>query len=604
MPHWIAAQWDKNQILILTARTKKGKTFYEKAVRILPDMETATKKTEDLSVPSDDEVFSGFTLETVKKKLRHFVQQERLGKYDTVVVLGRDEVEVRSMLFPPVPNDELPEMAKFQASKEFTEYEHTAALDFVLFDGARRDKKHILASILPKPKQESIESIISSAGLNLQRIVLGPCESAKRFATITVQQKTGGAGKTTLFVEIGELSATLVLLYRGNPAFVRTAHFSKSVWAELADTEKRQFEKPEEIAKWKWLTSEFKRTIVAAINDVPSEKVDEIVLCGVGEHYEKLLKLLTESLATPVSLFNVWRFENRDGEIKNHLPVFEEQFMPLIGALTAAAAEKPNTLDFKNPKHKPENKNNRNLMNIIVVAIVLLIFLTTCLGYYRRTLIEKQLQTAHNKEQQLVKATASSDQHTFQESSLAEWKKGNVSWLKEIDWLASNLPSSQDILLTNSLSLTSPTKGNAVMTFSVNTRGTTVVPQLEQKLRDDTHSITAPNIKPATNGGAYTHSVDKVTVSIIPPKTQPRGITAKTSTQQPAAKTTASPPSPISEELTSTTTSEKIEPQIPPLNENSNENPEDKKEEKQEQPQQKTNGSNNVNSQNGNGGAA
>ncbi|MDR1491343.1 MAG: hypothetical protein LBT05_01280 [Planctomycetaceae bacterium] len=594
MPHCIAVQWDKNQILILTARTKKGKIFYEKAVRILSDIETAAKKTEGSSVNPDNETVSGFTLKTVKEKLRRFVQQERLGKYDTVVVLGRDDVEVRSMLFPPVPNDEIPEMAKFQASKEFTEYEHTAALDFVLFDGARKDKKHILASILPKSKQESIESVISGSGLNLQRIVLGPCESAKRFATITVQQKTGGSGKTTLFVEVGELSATLVLLYRGNPAFVRTAHFSKSIWAELGKTEKRQFEAPEEIAKWKWLTSEFKRTIVAAINDVPSEKVDEIVLCGVGEHYEKLLKLLTESLATPVSLFNIWRFENRDGEIKNHLPIFEEQFMPLIGALTAAAAEKPNTLDFKNPKRKPEKKTNRNLMNIIVVAATLLIFLTAGFGYYRRTLIEKQLQSARNKEQQLIKATALSDQYTFQEASLADWENGNVLWLKEIHWLASNLPSSQDALLTNSLSLTSPTKGNAVMTFSVNTRGTTIVPQLERKLRDDSHSVTAPNIKPAINGGAYTHSVDKVAVSIISPKPQPQTATPKTL----AAITTSSPPTASSEKPTTTSiTSEETKPQIPPPNQNSIEKPEQPTEED-------TKNGKNANPQSGNGGAA
>ncbi|MCL2348518.1 MAG: hypothetical protein FWC50_09705, partial [Planctomycetaceae bacterium] len=288
MSNWVAFHWDKNQLLILTARNKKGKLFLEKAVRIFPELKSNSDSGPDVSAAKSP----AFTNDSVRESLHKFVQQERLGKYDTVAVLGRDDVEVRSMIFPSVPNDELPDMARFQAPKDFTEYDASALLDFVLFDGARKDKKHILASVLTKAKFDATESIATGAGLDLQRIVLGPCESAQRFATITVQQKTGGAGKTTLLVEMGEISASLVLLYRGKPAFVRTAHFQKPVWAELEKTRKEQFDSPDELDNWKWFTSEFKRTIVAAINEVPSEKIDEIVLCGVGERFEKLLRLL------------------------------------------------------------------------------------------------------------------------------------------------------------------------------------------------------------------------------------------------------------------------------------------------------------------------
>jgi hypothetical protein len=174
----------------------------------------------------------------------------------------------------------------------------------------------------------------------------------------------------------------------------------------------------------------------------------------------------------------------------------------------------------------------------------------------------------------------------LQENSLSEWQNGNILWLKEMNWLAEHLPPSQDVLLTNSLSLMSPTKGNAVMTFSVNTRGTTVVPQFEQKLRDDTHRITAPNIKPATNGGAYTHSIDKVTVSLIPPQLQPRTATSKTQ-----SNTKVSPQTFSSEKRTS----EETRQQTPPT-----ENPDGKK----EQPQEKSNGDgNNANPQSEKGGA-
>ena len=518
MPHWIAVNWDKNQLLILAAKTKKGKAFYEKAVRILPDIPAVAESTGESQAGADqskqDAAVPGFTPETVKEKLRHFVQQERLGKYDTVVVLGRDDVEVRSMLFPPVPNDELPDMARFQASKEFTEYDPAAALDFVLFDGARKDKKHILASVLSKAKRETVEDVISGAGLDLQRIVLGPCETAKRFATITVQQRTGGAGKTTLLVEMGELSATLVLLYRGEPAFVRTAHFQKPVWAELEQADKKSFERPDELAHWKWLTSEFKRTIVAAINDVPSDKIDELVLCGSGERYEKLVRLLEESLAVPVSLFNVWRFENREGEIENHLPVFEEQFLPLIGALTAALAEKPNALDFKNPKRKAEKQSNRTLITAAVVLCVMLVFATAGWGYYRRVTIEGELKRLNGEKTKLENATAQYDQKKQQSDSIAAWKKTDVNWLEQLEWLSTNMPRSQDVLVSGNLQLTAPVKGDAYMKFLANTRGTSIVPQLEENLRDETHKVVSPKMTPSQNR-TYTHVAD-ITVRITP----------------------------------------------------------------------------------------
>ena len=520
MPQWIATSWDKNQLLILVARTKKGKTFFEKAVRILPDLPT------NQSADQPD-VVQGFTSETVKAKLRHFVQQERLGKCDTVVVFGRDDVEVRSMIFPPVPSDEIPEMAKFQASKEFTEYDQNASLDYVLFDGVRKDKKHILAASLTKSKREMVEDVISGAGLDLQRIVLGPCESAKRFATITVQHRTGGSGKTTLLVEMGELSATLVLMYRGQPAFVRTAHFQKSVWTELDQADKKHFEDASELTKWKWLTSEFKRTVVAAINDVPSDKIDEIVLSGVGERYEKLVSLLQESMAVPVSLFNVWRFENREGEIKNHLPVFEEQFLPLIGALTPALAEKPNTLDFRNPKRKPEKRSNRNLVTTIVVVCVLLVIMAGVWGFFRRMALEDELKIAQRQHKELLEGTVQYEQLRLQNDEINKWKSKDVNWLEQLEWLSSSLPRSQDVIVTGSLSLNAPTNADPYLKFTANTRGSTMIPQLETSLRDETHIVTSPKVTISQNQ-TYTHTAD-ITVRIVPPpKTTTRPATSAT----------------------------------------------------------------------------
>ena len=548
MSHWIAFSWDKNQILLLTARTKKGKAFFEKAVRILPDLpDVSSHAPSSDSKIEQNSVVAGFTPETVKAKLRHFVQQERLGKYDTVVVVGRDDVEVRSMIFPPVPNDEIPEMARFQASKEFTEYDATASLDFVLFDGARKDKKHILAASLTKARRETIEDIVTGAGLDLQRVVLGPCESAKRFSTITVQQRTGGAGKTTLLVEMGEYSATLILLYRGMAAFVRTAHFQKPIWSELDRVNSKQFENAEELANWKWLTADFKRTIVAAINDVPSEKVDEIVLCGTGERYEKLVRLLEESLAVPVSLFNVWRFENREGEIANHLPVYEEQFLPLIGALTPALAEKPNALDFKNPKRKPEKQSKRHLITLAIAVSLILVFVLGGWGFYRRMSLESELEILNAQMNSLKENTARTDRLKSQNDVIAKWQENDVDWLEQLEWLSNSIPPDEDVILNGNLALRAPVNANPTIVFTALTRGTTVAPLLEQNLRDETHTVRSPKAE-QSNDRTYTQKRELTVTILPPPKEKPKAKSDTPTTSQekpPAEPTEKSPDEPV-----------------------------------------------------------
>ena len=42
------------------------------------------------------------------------------GKVTTLVGVGRDNVQMKLMTLPPAPLDELPEMVRFQAEREFT----------------------------------------------------------------------------------------------------------------------------------------------------------------------------------------------------------------------------------------------------------------------------------------------------------------------------------------------------------------------------------------------------------------------------------------------------------------------------------------------------
>ena len=170
MAIWVAITWENNRLLFLSASTSGRAVTFEHATAI-------------------DE----------PKKLSDLISRHRLAKAETIVVLNRSDVEVRPMLFPPVPIDDLPDLVKFQATKEFNHLEPNAPVDFfvtgkledvsrsTLFpavkpsdsesisDGAPR---HILASTLRLNTLQQIRTFCEEQNLVLRHIVLRPCATA------------------------------------------------------------------------------------------------------------------------------------------------------------------------------------------------------------------------------------------------------------------------------------------------------------------------------------------------------------------------------------------------------------------------------------------
>src|SRR3954452_25019502 len=70
------------------------------------------------------------------------------GKVTTLVGVGRDNVQMKLMTLPPAPTDELPDMVRFQAEREFTALGSEAALDFIPISGDADTANQVLALAL------------------------------------------------------------------------------------------------------------------------------------------------------------------------------------------------------------------------------------------------------------------------------------------------------------------------------------------------------------------------------------------------------------------------------------------------------------------------
>src|SRR3954464_1780639 len=86
------------------------------------------------------------------------------GKVTTLVGVGRDNVQMKLMTLPPAPLDELPEMVRFQAEREFTALGTEAALDFIPLAGDAQTPNQVLALALSPAGMAEARDVCEALG--------------------------------------------------------------------------------------------------------------------------------------------------------------------------------------------------------------------------------------------------------------------------------------------------------------------------------------------------------------------------------------------------------------------------------------------------------
>lgn len=439
---------------------------------------------------------------TLKKQLAEFVRKNHLGKADAVVVLSRADVEVRPMLFPPVPVDELPNLVKFQAVKEFNDYDGHAPIDYfitnkldhvsrsTLFPAIKAEgknskstdrrgsgnavgtdaPKHLLASTLRTETLKKIETFCEELNFTLRRIVLRPCETATLWKKCTDYEPT----RSVLFVELDIDETSQAVIYQGESVFLRSPRIHCPENVSEADFAAR-------------LIAELKRTQIAVRNEIQGVSVDEIVLCGSGERYETLAKQVSDGLALPVKTFNPWAGIAVTGELqKSEFSKTPERFAPLIGAVLQGSRGQAAVIDFCNPKKSKEPVGYRQLITGVLATVLFLVVGLVACGIYYRIALAKEVQTLGASINVLNKTVAAVNEQRTQTNAVDAWRADDINWFEQLDWLSSNVPGAQEMMLTE-LALT--TNNGGIMSLRSLLKDSSVVSPMEEKLRDGHHEI-------------------------------------------------------------------------------------------------------------------
>src|SRR5262245_11393134 len=101
MSQFLAIEWDAKEARVAVARARGKDATIEHAFAIaLGDKGTVDS--------------------TAGQLIAAELQRRNIGRVETLVAVGRASIEFRQMSLPQAPPDEMPEMVRFQAMRQFT----------------------------------------------------------------------------------------------------------------------------------------------------------------------------------------------------------------------------------------------------------------------------------------------------------------------------------------------------------------------------------------------------------------------------------------------------------------------------------------------------
>ncbi len=469
MPQLLALEWDGSEARLAVAFSRGDHVVIEQAfaVGLRPREPGADKSEVDIGA-----------------RLAAALGARGLGRLDTLVAVGRTNIELRQLLLPPAPDEELPDLVRFQAMREFNEFDEKWLLDFVPLGDLPDQPRTVLAAAIGPDLVEQIQQTCQAAGLKPRRLVLRACAAAALLA----RAETARQGELRLLIDLLSDEADLTVMSDGRVVFLRTTRLG-------GDPPQPQV-----------LIGEVRRTIAAVQNQLGGRKVDSIVLCGQAAQQAEMAKRIEKDLAVPTELFDPFQGLKLGPELRSAPPEHPGRFAPLIGMLLAELEHTPHAVDFLHPRRRQEKP--KKWKRFIIPAIAALVLLLSYLGYqyiHRAQLVSEindlcdeviNLKSQNEKAAKLQKTAAEID----------KWSANDVCWLDELEFLCRKLPQSSDAMLkTLTLMQETNSKGGHI-TMPGLAKDSPTVATMESNLSDVNHKASFKNDSEDTSVKPYTWS--------------------------------------------------------------------------------------------------
>ncbi|MFM8252789.1 MAG: type IV pilus biogenesis protein PilM [Planctomycetota bacterium] len=488
MSHLLALEWDAHEARLVLARRRGQQALIERAVALqlyaaagAEAAGTVAAGAEATGAEAAGAEAAGAVGPKLAAKLTELLKQAGVSRAETLVAVGRSNIELRLLSVPPVPPDELPDVVRFQALKQFASVGDNWPIDYVPLSEADAGPLSVLAAAIAPDIVEQVRTTCAAANLTAQRLVLRP------FAAASLWQQHQDAAGCALMVDLLAEEGDLTVMVDGHVAFIRTVR--------LPSTDDQ-----EELARA--MFGEIRRTIAAASNQLGGRKVDRVVLCGSDEVFTSLQNQITQQTKLPCEIYDPFAGLELSAELSAQLPARSGRFAPLLGMVTDEAAGLRRGIDFLHPRKRPEPPSRRRQYALAAGAAAAVALGITYLIWSNLAALDSEISLLKTESTKIDTQLKKLEKPQRESGEVDEFVAGDVIWLDELCKVSLDfLPP--DKAIVSKLSGQVAQNGGGNLTLEGRVADSTDIEELESRLRDEAHRVVGTGSQYDNREGQY-----------------------------------------------------------------------------------------------------
>jgi len=414
-----------------------------------------------------------------------------INRIDTLVAVGRASIELRVLTVPQAPEEELPDIVRFQALRQFSSLGTEWPLDFIVL-GQGEEGINILAAAISPELISQIQETCAAGNLNPQRLVLRP------FAAASTLRTHGLPNRCRLMLDLLADEADLTVLVDEQVVFMRT------VRRQITD---------DEAAANRTLIGEVRRTMVAAQNQLGGRRVEEIVIFGNHEDHRSLREAIEAQLSLDTQFLNPFDNIEVGRELRSHPPDHPGRFAPLLGMLLEEASSTGHAIDFLNPRQRPAAPTQLRRNSLVAALVAVAVICCGGLIWLQMSQYNHEINLLKDKKERLKKNAPMALKITQAAEEIDEWVEGDVNWLDELRELSEEFPTGDKAVITQFSANALPSGGRLTLTGAVN--DFTTVTAIDEAISDKRHDVKGRGARPTEDIEHYERTYTKI-VTIQP----------------------------------------------------------------------------------------
>ena len=461
----LAIDWDESELRLVAAQCSGNNV----------------KVTDARVIPIEDGIL---------QTLRTALDGRGMDNTETLIAIGRGQAELRELQLPPVPEEELPDMVRFQAGKSFATAGENATVDYLVTNRSDSGVEMIAAALGPQ-ELSKLRGVCEAASLVAKRISIRPLSAA---ALYLIKQERSSANDTVL-IDLLSGEAEIVVARGGRVVFVRTVRMPSA-----------------EEARGRALAGELKRSLVACGS---SGALERVVLWGRAAVHSQDVEMLVEATDSKVEVLDPFSLVEVDRNTKENLPEHVGRLAPLVGLLVADESGADRLLDFLNPRKRVEVVENPYRKYIIAGVPVALAALVAFLVYRQLGVLDAQIEQLKTVNVVKGKGVKAADVSIARTELVDKYLDGDVNWLNEIRRLAEKMPESDKLIVRSVSGTTNARSGGGTMQVLGAVTKPAVIDEFEGAVRDDFRSVQGNGASELRTSDQYRWSFEE-TIEIQP----------------------------------------------------------------------------------------